>query len=587
MKPVTRNTFKVYIRHSLRHRRLFWLVIVGIIGAVVVTTVIPYFYKLFFDTLDGTRSAETAGRELIRIITLILALHGLEWLFWRISTFAVNRFQPKVMADLSNTSFEYLHGHSINFFLNRFVGSIVRRVSRLVRSFETVSDRLLYNLMPLAIRILIVLGVLTVWRPVLGGILAGWIIVYLAASYAFAIYKLKFDVKASAVDSKATGYLADTISNNANVKLFTAEQSELQGYKGLTDEQRRLHTFSWDLAAYMQAFQGAFMAALEFLVFFFAIKLWQAGKFSIGDFVLIQTYLIQLMSNLWEVSRVIQRVYQDLAEAEEMVEILTTPHEVVDRPNAKPLVVSRGHVAFQNVSFAYNQTREVIHELSLDVVPGEKVGLVGPSGAGKSTIVGLLFRFFDVSGGRIEIDNQDIAGVTQYSLRKNMAFVSQDPILFHRTIKENIRYGRPDATDEEVVAASKAAHCDEFIQLFPDGYNTFVGERGVKLSGGERQRVAIARAILKNAPILVLDEATSSLDSHVEALIQDALNKLMEGKTAIVIAHRLSTVNKMDRIVVVENGRIRESGTHANLLSQSDGLYKKLWELQAGGFIAA
>ncbi len=585
MKQVTRDTFKLYYQHSMRHRRVLFLVLGGITGAVVVTTAIPYFYKIFFDLLtkDGVRDA--LGRELVGVIALILALHGVEWVFWRIATFAVNRYQPRVMADLYNSSFEYLHGHSVSFFLNRFVGSIVRKVGRMVRTFESVTDRLFFNLLQLAIRIVIIVTVLTVWRPILGGVLAVWIAIYLSASYCFALYKLRYDVKAAAVDSRATGYLADTITNNASVKLFAAQAKELAGFRRLTDKQRRLHTFAWDLSAYMEAFQGAFMAILEFTVFFFAIKLWVAGRITVGDFVLIQTYLIQLMANLWEVSRIIQRLYQDLAEAEEMVEVLNEPHEVVDKPGAKQLAVSRGRVVFDRVSFAYHQTREVIRGLSLDIAPGEKVGIVGPSGAGKTTVVGLLFRFFDVTSGHIAIDGQDIADVTQDSLRRQTAFVPQDPVLFHRSIMENIRYGRPDATDSEVIAAARDAHCDEFISQFPDGYDTYVGERGVKLSGGERQRVAIARAILKSAPILVLDEATSSLDSHVEALIQDALARLMSGKTAIVIAHRLSTVNKMDRIVVLDRGRVTEAGTHKELLAKSSGLYQKLWKLQAGGFI--
>jgi len=585
MKPVTRDTFKLFYRHSMRHRGVMFLVLGGVIGGVTVATVIPYFYKVFFDTLAKSGTHETLAHDLVHTILIILGLNGVGWVCWRFATFAVNRYQPRVMADLYNTCFEYLHGHSVNFFLNRFVGSIVRRVGRMVRTFESVTDRLMFNLLPLAIRILIIVGVLLVWRPVLGGILLVWTAIYLTASYFFALYKLKFDVKAAAVDSKATGYLADTITNNTNVKLFTSKFSELIGFKKLTDKQRRLHTFSWDLAAYMEAFQGAFMSILEFAVFYVAIKLWQAGTFTVGDFVLIQVYLIQLMSNLWEVSRIIQRLYQDLAEAEEMIDILNLPHEVVDKPGAKELVVTKGNVVFDRVSFAYNQTREVIRRLSLDIAPGERIGIVGPSGAGKTTVIGLLFRFFDVTSGHIAIDGQDIADVTQDSLRRQTAFVPQDPLLFHRTIMENIRYGRADATDEEVVEAAKAAHCDEFINAFPDAYRTYVGERGVKLSGGERQRVAIARAILKNAPILILDEATSSLDSSVEALIQDALTRLMQGKTTIVIAHRLSTVNRMDRIIVLDHGRVVETGSHTTLVRKRNGLYRKLWELQAGGFI--
>ncbi len=585
MKAVTRDTINLYIRQSMKHRRALFLVLGGSIGGVIVSTITPYFYKVFFDFASKGGTKSVVAHELVHTILIVLALNSVGWVFWRVATFATNRFQPSVMADLSTLSFEYLHGHSVNFFLNRFVGSTVRKVGRMVRTFENITDRLFFNLLPLAVRIVIIVTVLTIWHPLLGAIVAVWIIVYLVASYFFALYKLKYDVQAAAVDSQASGYLADTITNNTNVKLFTAQQSELDGYTTIINKQRGLYIFSWNLASYMEAFQGAFATILEFTVFYYAIKLWQAGTFSVGDFVLIQTYLIQLINNLWDVSRIIQRLYQDLAEAEEMVEILNLPHDVVDAPTAKELVVSKGNVVFDHASFSYNTSREVIANLSLDIAPGEKVGLVGPSGAGKTTIIGLLFRFFDVSSGHIRIDGQDIAEVTQNSLRRHIAFVPQDPVLFHRTIMENIRYGKPSATDDEVIAAAKAAHCDEFIMHCPEKYQTYVGERGVKLSGGERQRVAIARAILKNAPILVLDEATSSLDSHVESLIQDALAKLMEGKTTIVVAHRLSTVNKMDRIVVLDHGHVLESGSHKSLLQQDAGMYKKLWELQAGGFL--
>jgi ABC-type multidrug transport system fused ATPase/permease subunit len=262
-----------------------------------------------------------------------------------------------------------------------------------------------------------------------------------------------------------------------------------------------------------------------------------------------------------------------------------TPHEIKDLPGAKELAVSLAKIEYKDVHFSFNQTREVLKGIDLTIHQKEKIALIGPSGAGKSTFVKLLLRLYDLTSGEIAIDDQDIKHVTQESLRKNISLVPQDPILFHRTLKENIRYGRRDATDEEVYEAARLAHCDEFIRGLPQGYDTYVGERGIKLSGGERQRVAIARAILKNAPILILDEATSSLDSESEFLIQDALDTLMKGKTVIVIAHRLSTIRKMDRIIVLEDGKIREEGTHDYLLGQEESLYKKLWNLQAGGFI--
>jgi ATP-binding cassette subfamily B protein len=272
-----------------------------------------------------------------------------------------------------------------------------------------------------------------------------------------------------------------------------------------------------------------------------------------------------------------------LLDAEEMTAILTTPHEIQDAPGAKTLSVTQGKIQFDLVSFGYDE-RLIFKKFNLTIHPGEKVALIGPSGGGKTTIVKLLFRFFDINGGKITIDGQNIASVTQDSLRDGLALVPQEPILFHRSLYDNIAYARPSAKESEVYEAAKLAHAHEFIKAFPKGYETFVGERGVKLSGGERQRVAIARAILKNAPILVLDEATSSLDSESEMLIQDALHNLMSNRTTIVIAHRLSTIMQMDRIVVIDGGKVIEEGKHKELLKVKQGTYQKLWEIQAGGF---
>jgi ATP-binding cassette subfamily B protein len=292
---------------------------------------------------------------------------------------------------------------------------------------------------------------------------------------------------------------------------------------------------------------------------------------------------------LWGFTRLVRNVYQSYADSKEMVEILLLPHEIKDKPNAKELKVSKGEIKFENLVFNFNDTRKVLNDINLTIKPGEKIALIGPSGAGKTTFVRLLLRLYSPTSGKILIDHTDISETTQESLKKNISMVPQDSILFHRTLAENIAYGKRGATKKEIEKAATLAHCNEFINPptggLPDGFQTYVGERGIKLSGGERQRVAIARAILKNAPILVLDEATSSLDSHSEMLIQDALNNLMAGKTVIVIAHRLSTIQKMDRIIVVDSGKIIEEGSHQELLAKEYSLYKKLWELQAGGFL--
>jgi ABC-type multidrug transport system fused ATPase/permease subunit len=303
----------------------------------------------------------------------------------------------------------------------------------------------------------------------------------------------------------------------------------------------------------------------------------------VGTFVLVQAYIISINNSLWSFSRIVRDMTEGISDAKEMVEMLHLPHEIQDIPNATALNVPKGLIEFKNVSFSFGENKPVFNKLNLSIKAGEKVALIGSSGAGKSTLVKLLLRLNDIQGGEISIDGQNIKNVTQESLRENISLVPQDPALFHRTLMENIRYGRRDATDEEVINSSKLAHCDIFIKEFPYKYETFVGERGIKLSGGERQRVAIARALLKNAPILVLDEATSSLDSHSESLIQDALQTLMKGKTTLVIAHRLSTIRKMDRIIVLGKDGILEEGSHEQLI-QKHGMSARLWNLQAGGF---
>lgn len=549
-------------------------------------SVIPLFYKRFFDLLgsSGGPNATTAA-ELTKIIIQTFGLWGVVWICYRIEMWLNAYFEPRVVTDLANTCFDYLHHHSYSFFLNRFVGSIVRRANRFSDAFEGIADRILLDLFPMLLRTGITVAVLWYWHPLLGILLFVWTIIFFSLNYAFALYKLKHDAAVAAADTEVTGQLADSITNNVNVKIFTSFKHELARFRTLTDKQRRLWTFTWRLSTGIEGFQGALMITLEFLVMYFAIRLWSAGVLTLGDFALIQGYLVGMFRRLWDFWRVLRDIYKKLADAQEMTEILMRPHDVQDKPQAYELDIGKGLVEFRDVSFTYTKTRNVITHFNLTVKPGEKVGLVGPSGAGKSTLVSLIFRFFDVQEGEIRVDGQNIVDVTQDSLRKNVALVPQDPLLFHRTLMENIRYGRRDATDEEVKAAARDAHCDDFVARLPQGFETYVGERGIKLSGGERQRVAIARAILKNAPILVLDEATSSLDSHSEGLIQDALSRLMQGRTTIVIAHRLSTIMKMDRIVVVRQGQVHEIGTHAELLAMSDGLYKKLWELQAGGFI--
>jgi ABC-type multidrug transport system fused ATPase/permease subunit len=344
---------------------------------------------------------------------------------------------------------------------------------------------------------------------------------------------------------------------------------------------------SWRADAFVQAAQEILALAVQVGLLMGAVLLWQKGLVTVGDFVLIQVYVLGLIDRVWGIGNTLRRVYDGFADASEMLDIIERPLAITDAQGAKPLALGSGRIELRDVTFAFDSERPVLKGFSFAIAGGEKVALVGPSGAGKSTITRLLLRLYDPSEGAVTIDGQDIKTITQESLRKAISYVPQESVLFHRSLKENIAYGKPEASDEEIIEAAKRAHCHDFISTLPQGYETLVGERGIKLSGGERQRVAIARAILKNAPILILDEATSSLDSESEAHIQAALVELMQGKTVIAIAHRLSTIMKMDRIIVMEQGNVVLTGTHRELVAGETNLYKKLWDIQAGGFIRA
>ena len=552
----------------------------------MVNVAVPLYFKEFFDILTSGQSREAIYNSLIAVLIAIAGLEFLQWVLWRSTAFSSTYFQSKVLADLSNSCFKYLHGHSFSYFSNNFTGSLVKRVNYFVRSFEDIADKITWDFIPLVVSISVITAVL-VWKNfILGLAVIVWILVFLTVNLFFTRYKLKYDIKRSEAQTEASGFLADTITNSGNVKLFCGQQREVNSFAKLNEKILKLRIFTWNLDEIFNAFQTFLMILLEIGIFYFAIRLWKEGLFTVGDFVLLQSYVLIVIIKIWDFGKMIRRTYQSLADAGEMTVMLNTPHEIVNVPKAKELNLSRTGIEFEKVSFYYHKTRKVFKDFNLFLKPRERVALIGPSGAGKTTVIKLLLRNYDVASGRILIGGQDIAKITQESLWKNISLVPQDPILFHRTLMENIRYGKPKATNEEVIKASKLAYCHQFINILPNEYDTYVGERGIKLSGGERQRVAIARAILRDAPILVLDEATSSLDSHSESLIQDALDKLMRNKTVIVIAHRLSTIVKMDRIIYIDDGKIIEEGTHEELLRKNKGQYRKLWELQAGGFIA-
>jgi len=561
------------------------ILIMSVILANVIAIITPILYKQFFDIIAAGGDKTVIAPQLFVIIFYVLVLNIIFWVFYRVATLANTNFEPKVMASLKQQSYDHLMLHSYSFFTNSFAGSLVQKVNRFARSFERIADDFLWNLLPLTVRVISIFIVVFFINKWIALAILIWVIIFLSFNITFSKWKLKYDIEVAEVDSKATGYLADTIGNQNTIQLFGGYKFESLGYKKITDEQAKITRFAWRLDVFIEGGQAFLGLAIEFILFYFSIKYWQQGLLSIGVFVLLQAYVLNIINQLWGFTRIVRDVYQSYADAKEMVEITLLSHEIKDAPKAGEILVGKGEIEFNNLTFSFNKTRKVLEDINLIIKPGKKIALVGPSGAGKTTFVRLLLRLYSATSGKILIDGQDISQITQESLRKNISMVPQDPILFHRTLSENIAYGKMDASKQEIEKAAELAHCDEFIKDLPFGLDTYVGERGIKLSGGERQRVAIARAILKNAPILVLDEATSSLDSNSEMLIQDALNNLIQNKTTIVIAHRLSTIQKMDRIIVVDDGKIIEQGSHEELLENENSLYKKLWELQAGGFL--
>ncbi len=584
-KVYVRDVLKFYWEGIKPQKWWFYFLVFSIGIGNIIGIIIPIFYKQFFDVITTGSNKAVLAPQLLRIIIYVAILNFFYWLFYRLGELGDIKYQPSTIARLKQNSYNYMMEHSYSFFTNNFVGSLVQRVNRFARAYERLSDHMVWDILPLLVKSTSILLIILFFNKIIALIVFIWALVFILFNLAFSTWKLKYDLKVAEIDSKTTAYLADTLANQNTVSLFSGLNFEFRGFKNVTSEQARMTRFTRTLDNIINGGQFLLTFAVEFIIFFFAIKYWQAGIITVGIFVLLQTYLITMLNHLWGITRTVRDVYQAYADAKEMVEIMKLPHEINDSPMAKNLKVGRGEIEFKDLTFSFHETRKVLDKINLLVKPGEKIALVGPSGAGKTTFVRLLLRLYIPTAGKILIDGQNIAHIKQESLRKSISMVPQDTILFHRTLADNIAYGKQNAKLKEIKKAVELAHCDEFIKILPKGLDTFVGERGVKLSGGERQRVAIARAILKNAPILILDEATSSLDSHSEMLIQDALNNLIVGKTTIVIAHRLSTIQKMDRIIVVDNGKIVEDGNHVELLANKNSLYRKLWTLQAGGFL--
>lgn len=580
-----KTILKLFWQYSTPYKSKRTLALAFPVFAVLINGILaPYILSLFIDRLKF--GGITFDNSLPIIITYAITVFTGEVIMWRLALYFSWTFEVNSQRDLYTAIFEKLSREDMMFHANRFGGSLVSQSSKLIGAFERFWDMIIWNIVPMLTTIagaIVALSALGLWQY--GMFLTIYACIFISIVIIRSRFMVERNRQEAAASNATSGYLADMVTNVMTVKSFGQEKYELQKARSTVDDWMRK---SFRLRQAVLITTGLFSSMYAFgatAALVFAVLASQNGIASVGMIYLIFMYALNVNRQLWEMNNITRTYNRVLGDAHEMALILTTDYRLVDHGKTQ-LVVPNGAITFRDVAFSHDrgEGEHVFNNFNLEIPAGQRVGIVGHSGSGKTTLTRILLRFSDIDKGSILIDGQDVGLVTQRSLHHAIAFVPQEPMLFHRSLRENIAYGKTDASDNEVINAAKEAYAWEFIDKLKDGLDTTVGERGVKLSGGQRQRIAIARAILKDAPILVLDEATSALDSESEKLIQASLANLMQGRTSIVIAHRLSTISKLDRIVVLDNGKIVEDGTHEELLALS-GTYAKLWSHQSGGFI--
>ncbi len=550
------------------------------LSALLLDTLLPYFLAQSVAALT-TKDGDTLVQNLV--IAGIIGLAGLIANFTGFRTLV--HHEAHIRTRLYNATFRNLLNKDQAFFVNEKVGALTSRFIDFVRSHVALQDLFIMRTLSFCLSLIVGLGLVAASSPVLALILLALIVSIMIEIRIFTKIRRPYRMERKTLIGEVHGEVADSLTNNLLVKTFAHEESEIRHLEKQTHRLQKIFTKDIGIFAIDGVVRNAIMVITQVVGIGACAYLVLNGRMELAIAIFAIAYLQRIATQIFMLGEIVNGYDEALLQAAPMSDILQRSNVVSDADAAKPLVITTPTIELNDVSYHYSDSDSlVLDDIRLAIKAGQKVGLVGHSGAGKTTIVQLLLRFSDVTGGAIMISGKDIRDITQKSLRENIAYVPQEPMLFHRTLRENIAYGKPDATDKQIRDAAKKANALEFIEKLPHGFDTHVGERGVKLSGGQRQRIAIARAILKDAPILILDEATSALDSESEKLIQQSLETLMKGRTSIVIAHRLSTIAKLDRIVVLENGTILEDGTHSELLKHG-GTYAKLWNHQSGGFI--
>lgn len=577
------TTLGIFIWSYLKNKKLylFCFFIVSVVWSVEMS-LSPYLLKTILDKMiKFSNNNEELFSVLLVPVILYISMSVILNLNFRLYEYANLRLYPELKANITRDMFSYLIDHSHSFFQNNFSGSLTKKILDMVTSIELIIQIINESFYPRILALIISSFTLfIVVHPIFAIILIIWALIFVYTSYHVSKKLEKYSKNLAEASVKVSGKISDSISNVMSVKLFSAIPFELaqinSDIQQVIDTDRELH---WQNLK-INFFQGVSVTVLTFFMLASLIYGRIQGWVTVGDFVLVLTLSISFLMGIHNIGQQIQQFAKMKGVARQALSIITEPHEILDSPGAKKINIRKGSIEFKNVSFCYDKKQNLFNDLSIKLNPREKIGLVGYSGGGKSTFLKLILRLVDIQSGKILIDNQDIKNVTRDSLFKQLTIIPQELDIFNRTIMENIKIARPDALEEEVIIAAKKARCHEFICELPNGYKSIVGERGVKLSGGQKQRIAIARAFLKNTPILLLDEATSALDSVTESYIQQSLHDLMMNRTTIVIAHRLSTLKNMDRILVFDNGKIIEDGSLESLLKNINGLFFKLWHMQ-------
>lgn len=587
-QSTVKQTIGLFWNHATKYKRY----LVPMIALVPIVIIIGEFIQpiIISNVLQNISSGNFDKSNLwasfgTQIIFYALAVVTSGIIGWRLIIYCLWNLELNVVRDISHRIFSHLMKLSPSFHANRFAGSLVSQSNKLTGAYVRFTDSTIFNLYTLIVSLIATIVVLAPRVPIYAAAMVVFTVVYIVGTFHFAKPVREANTKEAEAESKQTGYLADSVSNVMAVKGFSRSSFEKKKFWEITSHTRKMGQNSMRSTMIRESFSSVITSSIAIASLLIAVIGVKYLSLDIATLFLMVSFTGSLGQRLWDFQNVLRQYNRAFGDASDMVKILQIEPEVADPENPEKCRINRGAIEFSNITFTHADDKDPLFEgLNLSIKPGEKIGLVGHSGSGKTTLTKLLLRFMDISEGEVKIDGQNISSIKQDDLRNRIAYVPQEPLMFHRTIYENIAYGNPDASEREIKVVAKMAHADEFVSKLPQKYETLVGERGVKLSGGQRQRIAIARSMIKNAPILLLDEATSALDSESEVLIQDALWRLMEGRTAIVIAHRLSTIQKMDRILVLDEGKIIEQGSHKELI-RNNGKYSELWGHQSGGFI--